>query len=288
MFTNLTSGENLGYLENLKRVLESIYENVLSKSFILSVISEHDATNYSGVLPLSIWVAVYVIVASSLVKQARRNGAYLVILSVPIFAIILFPLINGLYKPWHVYQLSPLIVVPFGLLTLRGDMQTSFVQRYLQNYVLIALAIVSFLNSTWLAMGTVNRTRVHPYDGSLFSVADWIKENHTTPNLICLDYSVCHNLLFMLGQDYKLLLETAFTPEQEIYSKLEDLKQFDYYLIAHVKRKFPSKKSVADDLLYSRSSYFLGHPDFPSTGLAEQFSSNSDPKYVIYYHKPSS
>jgi hypothetical protein len=41
-----------------------------------------------------------------------------------------------------------------------------------------------------------------------------------------------------------------------------------------------------DSLYYGKSDYFLNSSEFEPGALSEQISSNSDPKYIVYYHKP--
>ena len=241
------------YYFNLDSIASTIYRYIFSTSFTLTSITNNEVINGSPIVNLlvvftGIGVAAYLTLTTS--HLSCKRPYYLIIFS-SIFVLLIMPLFDGLSRPWHTYQLLPFFVAPF--LVMETIDSFTFAKTKLKSILWILISIAIF-NTSSAAISATNRARIHPMDGQLIDIASRIKSHSQKKDIVCLDYSVCYNLVFLLGRDYRLLSEWSFAPVDHICTNLKNIKGRDFILVTHD----PQSKSY-DHFLYDRSIYFFDH-----------------------------
>jgi len=247
----MTSSSEASYLANLESFVIAAYDAIFVRSFTLSSIMDGNVSNqmpsFILIALIAIWIGAVALSAFSNKNQSLRA---LLVLSIPIQVFLLFPFFDGLNRPWHTYQLVPLVLVPIGFF--------AYAQMKDKNVFAIVFIILTFLfgmlNLISVEKGFLNKPRKYPYDISLFEVSKAIKRNPFANNIVCLDYSVCYNLVFLLGSDFKILADWSFAPTSNVCGNIEAIKDQNFYLIT--KMVPDAINNDHDAFLYGRSLEF--------------------------------
>lgn len=145
----------------------------------------------------------------------QRFEAASALLLWPVGAFFLYPIFEGLNHPWHFLPLLPLTLVGVTVFVDRLSMPiehrySRIVRRAILGpfLVVLLLMVACTLAAFRQIVRSEGRTLSSP---ALYSLANGLREQPRR-RLVCLDYSVCQPLRSVLGTDFKVHYEFAFTP----------------------------------------------------------------------------
>jgi hypothetical protein len=276
-FHQLTQAKNLDYFSNFSIIYESAIEFIFKQNYTLSSIFSKKINVRFPLVMLLIVVSCFIL---ALVKSAKIQNKYsaIIVIFTPLLALLIYPFFDGLYRPWHFYSYTSLLIIPIAHLgTLKNNLYIK--QKKIIVLVLLFLAIFNLDN---IFKNVYRSDRARPFDQSLIKMAALIK---TLPvkNIVCLDYSVCSNLIMQTNSEYKLLSDYSFSNKIDLCNNIQSLAKEDYLLITH---NILDQKifSYADkDLLYERSTYFNENCSKDSLELKE-IKNVLNSEYSIYSH----
>lgn len=293
-FLGMTDATRLSYITNLKLVAESAYTYLFQKSHTMSMIVGVDVDSVMPVLCVILSVAVLILSITLCFRiGVSKKSAHMLTISTPFIALLLFPLFSGLNRPWHMYQIAPLLIIPFAYTALNMNLM-NIVEKNKASMLLLMVILLGFINTISLSTGSVNKPRIHPYDTSIIETADLLKRQSFTKNVVCLDYSVCNNLIFILGSEYKHLASWSFSPLEDICQNIDNIRNSEYYLVTHIyqpvdmeENHILSKLRIDKgqyDFLYGRSKYFIENCPKSFSGEIGDMDLYDKLGYKIYLH----
>lgn len=160
---------------------------------------------------LSIFITF--VIKFRLVKDdSRRQVANVLLYLVGIFlaAIIVQSLVNGLNRPWHYspYWILILFFIGIGL----QSAYTFFKLRWVSYALLTVATTCSFVNMEQMWIFSSQESPLGIASPSVFDIVKMLETDSqgSQLNLVCLDYSVCSPIAFMLGRKAKIVADFAF------------------------------------------------------------------------------
>lgn len=321
LFFGMTGAPKASYIENFHTVTQGAYHALFANSITLNGFFNHSFVVPAAFVALALFLLCYVFAlmqglsaitstASSasnpVPKRWMVSSAPIIgMLLLPALAVLVLPLFDGLNRPWHLYQLAPLLCIPVAyscLLSLQNqeDAQHGRFGRstplgsawiIFESCLLPALLIMGIVNLGALLLPTWNTPRVHPYESGLFSAAQTIRDQanqfpQSLPKpvpVVCLDYSICSNLVYLLGPQFKVLSDWSYSPIERICEDLERNAQQSYVLVTRVSSR---KKEMTeyDQFIGGRTHYFEDHCSGTFKPLNNLSADNTLPNYRLYYH----
>ena len=221
-------------------------------------------------------------------RQAKTAWQAWAVLFLPLLALLIFPIFDGINRPWHLYQLAPLLCVPIAYLSLQNPKTLSAPKKLwgmIENYVLGLILLAALVNTVSLVFPAWRQERVHPYDPSLFLTAQAIRSLPGPKQLVCIDYSICGNLIFLLGPQYKALADWAHVPSDKICQHLMRLEHEDYLFISRIDHPNPLASEM-ERLMRGNSQFFEDHCAHGFEKVNPPLASEGLPNYLIYRHLP--
>ena len=321
LFFGMTGAPKASFSDNFHTVTQGTYHALFANSITLNGFFNQPFLAPAAFLALTVFLLCYVFslgqglsnILSNTPGLTRPNSrdafakklSTIGVLLLPVLAFLILPLFDGLNRPWHLYQLSPLLVMPFAYSCLWSlqdfvDDKTEALNplnsfgstwRVLEGGLLPTLLLLGIVNLSSLLLPAWNTPRVHPYESGLFSAARTIREYdiqfpQSLPKpvpVVCLDYSICSNLVYLLGPQFKVLSDWSYSPIERICDDLERNALQNYVLVTRV---MPRKNEMTeyDQFIGGRTHYFEDHCSGTFKPLNNLSTGDVLPNYRIYYH----
>lgn len=321
LFFGMTAAPKSSFINNFYAITQGAYRSLFQTSITLNGFFNQSFFASASFLALLLFALTYLLAlaqASTLISAVKtvkirlQNSLIrLTVLLIPALAIVMQSLFDGLNRPWHLYQLSTVLCIPIACLCLHtingnqeyeGNVDKNNARSELDRmnswvsclrYILLpTLLLLGIINLGSLFIGTQNMVRVHPYDNELFAAAQKIKlyqaqNSSTLPTpvpIVCLDYSVCSNLVYLLGPQYRVLIDWAYSPVERICDDMGRISKEKYLLVTRV---YSRKGAMMDSeqFMGGRTRFFEDHCSGPFEKISSMNSDLSMPRYQIYYHQ---
>lgn len=145
-FHTSLGAENLGYSKNLFIVFENFYDFIFCQNYTLSILF---AKKINVVYPLIACLIIGLTLFLSIFISAKIKYKYesLVILLIPVLSLLSYPFFESLYRPWHFYTLTSLMLIPITFLN-SVKIDSHIYLKKLLILLILCLAIVN-LNTTF-------------------------------------------------------------------------------------------------------------------------------------------
>jgi len=320
LFFGMTAAPKSSFIENFNAVTQGAYYALFQTSTTLNGFFNQSFLVPASSLALSLFVMVYLLALAQgfrglIHNRASKRGLQNTladngILLAPVLALVMQSCLDGLNRPWHLYQLSSLICIPFAYLCLhaknhwygKGDVRNQRIaedlsdqkptQKDFQYFILPMLLMLGVINFGSLLIPTWSMGRAHPYDNALFTSVLTIQDYRAQPpnslptpiSIVCLDYGICSNLVYLLGPKYRVLADWAHSPVERICQDLSRNAKQSYILVTRV---VPRKATMTDyeKLMAEHTQFFEDHCSSTFEIINTLSTSPELPNYRMYYHR---
>ncbi len=277
-FRQSIEAQTLGYSKNLIIVIENFYEFIFNQNYTLTSLF---AKKISVIYPVITCLIIVLAFLLSIFIGTKQKYKYqsLVIVLVSFLTLLTYPFFNGLYRPWHFYAFTSLLQIP--IIYLSSVKINSYIN--LKKLLILLILLLAIVNLKTIFGNIYQKDRARPFNQELLKTANQVKKL-PTKNIVCLDYSVCYNIIMATNKDYKLLAEYSFVNKVDICKNIESLKEHEYLLITHNILDQTAFSFGEKDFLYERSTFFNEKCSTSSLEL-KTIENAASVEYSIYLHR---
>lgn len=193
-------------------------------------------------------------------------------------AILLQSAVNGLNRPWHFssYWIVLIFIIGLGVQQLAG---------HSRRLAAAALTVAGLLCAFSFAQ-TLSFVRNHSPIGiastGILKVATFLKNYHKGLDLVCVDYSVCSPLAFLVGDDAKVKADYAFSPRHHGLPALVDAAMDGDNAVLILRRVQTREDPAYVHFLDDGSKLFFEHGDIQRYTLLRSFNDDLGTTFFIY------
>lgn len=152
--------------------------------------------------------------------RSPRNPTHAFLWSILVGSVLVQSLVSGLNRPWHFFPYS--VIAYFIIGHAIYDLGRTRALRTLAvaaTCLAAAIAAAPFI-ATLLFLGS--HSAIGIASPAILDVAAALGNNRERVQLVCVDYSVCHPLAFLIGPNATMKADFAFTPKGDDLPALVD------------------------------------------------------------------